>query len=281
VRSIISAALRRYPFYDGYDRIALSKPLSLFAHFEPYAIARLRGGERMLICCRDHVGRTLLYMGDLEPRVSYIAKKFLRPGDCVLDIGANVGWFSIISSSAVGPSGIVHAFEPQPRIAALFQASLSMNEMKNVTVHQVALSDLNGTADFHVLKGNFGAGRLADVTGEMWSTIQVNTVNASAYLKSLNLPHVRLVKIDVEGHEETVFRNAHDFFELNRPDAIIFESLGEGPLLERPVAKLLSTFGYNLLSFDRSLLKPRLVPVREYDCVTSLDHVAVREGVTI
>ena len=280
MRSLISAALRRYPFYEGYDRIALSKPLALFAHFEEFAIAKLRGGERMLVHCKDHVGRTLLYMGDLEPRVSHFARSFLRAGDCVLDIGGNVGWFSIVARSAVGPAGTVHAFEPQPRIAALFRASLAMNKMDNVTVHELALSDKNGSADFYVLAGNFGAGRLAEVSGEKWSTIRVKTVDASAYLTSLDLPHIRLVKIDVEGHEETVFNNAREFFERAKPDAIIFESLGDEPLLNRPICKLLAKLGYRILSFDRSLLQAPLVPVREGEVVPSIDHVAVREGVS-
>ena len=281
MRSLISAVLRRYPFYGGYDQIALSKPLALFAHFENYGIARLRGGESILVPSKDHVGRTLLFMGDLEPRISHFARNFLRPGDCVLDIGANVGWFSILASSAVGPSGFVHAFEPQPGIAALFRASLAMNAIANVTVHEVALSDSSGTADFHVLAGNFGAGRLADAAGDKWSTIRVKTVEAGAYLSSLRLPHVRLVKIDVEGHEETVFGNARAFFEQNRPDAIIFESFGDEPLLDRPVTKLLSSLGYRLLSFERSLRRARLLPVHEGEIVASIDHVAVREGVAI
>jgi len=220
-------------------------------------------------------------MGDLEPRVSYIAKKILRPGDTVLDIGANVGWFSVISSTAVGPTGSVHAFEPQPAIAAMLRASLAMNSIDNVSVHEVALSDKNGGADFHVLAGNFGAGRLADVTGDKWSTIRVRTVEASAYLSSLKLPHVRLVKIDVEGHEEVVFNNALKFFEQNRPDVVIFESFGDGPLSDRPIAKILSGLGYRLLSFDRSILKPGLKPVRDGEIVPSIDHVAIRSDVTI
>jgi FkbM family methyltransferase len=220
-------------------------------------------------------------MGDLEPRVSYLAKKLLRPGDNVLDIGANVGWFSIVASNAIGPGGSVHAFEPQPGIAAMFRASLAMNGISNVTVHEVALSDADGTADFHVLEGNFGAGRLADMAGDKWSTITVRTVEASAYLQSLDLPHLRLVKIDVEGHEETVFSNARAFFEQACPDAIIFESFGDGPLLERPLAKLLTSFGYRLLSFDGSNTRPGLISVAEGQIVPSIDHLALREDVTI
>lgn len=275
-RPVISAALRHYPFLRGYDRIALSKPLALFAHSEAYAIARLRDGQTMLVHGRDHVGRILLYMGDLEPRISQIARKILRPGDTVLDIGANLGWFSLVARSVVGPSGHIHAFEPQPSVNALFRATIVMNSANNITLHEVALSEDDGLAELHVLAGNYGAARLSDVSGDQWSTIEIQTVSAGQYLESLDLPPIRMIKIDVEGHEETVFRSAERFFRERGPDTIIFESFGDGPLLERPVARLLSDYGYKILSLDRTLLSPRLVPPGPM--VASIDHIAIRNG---
>lgn len=275
LRSVIAATLRAYPFYSGYSAIALSKPLALFAR-APFAIATLRDGQKMVVHTRDHVGRTLLYMGDYEPRMSALAKMVLRPGDCVLDIGANLGWFSLLASKLVGPSGRVHAFEPQPRISSLLEASLAMNATENVTLHKVALSDSDGIAEFHVLSGNFGAGRLGtnDVSGELWSTMQVGTVEAGPYLDGLDLPHVRLVKIDVEGHEETVFRAAEAFFRSHSPDAIMFESGGSEPLKDRPVSRLLGDYGYDLFSFNGSRTRLGLVPAEGVP--RSIDHLALR-----
>lgn len=128
----------------------------------------------------------------------------------------------------------------------MFRASLAMNNMDAVTVHEVALSESDGTAEFHIFAGNFGAARLADVSGHTWSTIRVRTADTNSYLNSLELPHIHLVKIDVEGHEEAVFRNARQFFEHNKPDAIVFELLGDDPLLDPPLSKLLRDRGYRL-----------------------------------
>ena len=280
MRAVISAVLRRYPFYSRYPEIALSRPLGLFARGE-HALAKLRDGQRILVHTKDHVGRILLYMGDVDPRLSWVARKLLRPGDNVLDIGANLGWFTLLSSKLVGSRGQVHAFEPQPKIAAMLNASLAINGSDNVTLHDVALSDREGTAEFHVLGGNYGAGRLGDndVT-ERWNTIRVQTVEAGTYLDSLDLPRVRLVKIDVEGHEQTIFEAAESFFRENQPDAILFEEAGSGTISRRPVAKVLKSFGYDLFTFNGSFTRPGLVSANA-DKPPSIDHLALRKGLHI
>jgi len=280
MHALISAALRHYPFYAGYAEIALSKPLALFARGE-HALARLRDGQRILVHTKDHIGRILLYMGDVDPRLSWVARKLLRTGDNVLDIGANLGWFTLLSSKLVGSGGQVHAFEPQPKTAALLNASLAINDSHNVTLHEVALSDREGAAEFHVLGGNYGAGRLADndVT-ERWNTIKVQTVEAGTYLQNLDLPHVRLVKIDVEGHEQKIFAAAESFFRENQPDAILFEDAGSGTVSRRPVAMMLKSFGYDLFTFNGSFTRPGLVSANA-DKPPSIDHLALRKGVHI
>lgn len=281
VRTFLSFILHRYPFYGGFETIALSKPLALFARTETYAIARLRNGDRMLVVGKDHVGRVILYMGDFEPRISYVAGRLLRPGNCVLDIGSNMGWFSMIASRMIGPSGEVHAFEPQPLMNTLLRASLGMNDIENVTIHQVALSNQNGTADLHILNGNCGAARLSEEQGELWSTVQIATVDTMPFLERLDLPPVRLMKIDVEGHEETVFNAAEPFFRKTPPDVVIFESAGAAPLLERPVAQILEQFGYALFSLDKAFRRPRLVPAKAGEQVPTIDHVALLKGASL
>ena len=281
VRILLSSILHRYPFYGGFETIALSKPLALFARSEVYAIARLRNGDRMLVAGKDHIGRVILYMGDFEPRITYVTERLLKLGDCVLDIGSNMGWFSMIASRMVGPSGVIHAFEPQPLLNTLLRASLGMNGIENVTIHQVALSNEDGVADLHILKGNCGAARLSEEKGDLWSTVQIATVDTMPFLERLDLPPVRLMKIDVEGHEETVFNAAEPFFRKTPPDVVIFESAGAAPLLDRPVARILEQFGYGLFSLDKAFRRPRLVPAKAGVQVPTIDHIALLKGASL
>lgn len=233
---------------------------------------------KMLVCGKDHVGRILLYMGDFEPRITRIAQALLSEGDCVLDIGSNQGWFSLVAAPLVGTSGSVHAFEPQHSLNGLLRASLSMNDIANVSIHEVALSDEAGPAELYKLKGNSGVAQLAPREGVLWSTESVERVNAFDYLSSLNLSPIRMVKIDVEGHDETVFSAAASFFDHNPPQVVVFESAGEDTLLDRPLGKLLAGRRYRLYSLCTSLRKLRFADAAERTKVKTIDHVALLQG---
>ena len=73
---------------------------------------------------------------------------FLRPGDTFIDAGANIGLFTLLALSVVGDKGHVHAFEPNPLVAAMLRESLALNAADNVTVHEIGLSDVEGSAAF-------------------------------------------------------------------------------------------------------------------------------------
>jgi FkbM family methyltransferase len=262
----------------GFETIALSKPLALFAHREQYSVATLRNGMKLLVCGKDHVGRIILYMGDFEPRITRIAEALLREGDCVLDIGSNVGWFTMIAANLVRETGVVHAFDPQRELNTFLRASLNMNDLKNVHIHEVALSDESGPARLYSLKGNSGLAQLAPASGDLWSESGIEKVEAASYLEGLDLPPIRLLKIDVEGHEEVILKSAGNVFDKNPPEVIIFESAGEAPLADRPLGKLLSSRGYKLFSLPTSILKLRLVDAEKHAAVKTIDHIALFDG---
>ncbi len=79
------------------------------------------------------------YLANLEP---------LKPGDCVADVGANIGAFTVIAGRLVGPSGRVFAFEPDPAIAERLRANVELNGLTNVVVHNCAVAGVTGEASF-------------------------------------------------------------------------------------------------------------------------------------
>lgn len=281
IRSGLSAALRHYPFLSGYGKIALSKPLAAFARNENFAVVTLRNGARMLVRGKGHRGRILMYMGDFEAIITFAAQRLLKPGDTVLDIGANMGWFSMTAAPIVGLSGSVHAFEPQPQLVPLIAASITMNEFSQVHLHDYALSDSEGTATMHVLKGNSGAGRLDAETGELWETVTVKLRYAGEALESLCLTKVRMVKIDVEGHEATVFEAARDTLTKTLPEVVIFESIPSiesAELFERPAVKFLVEMGYRIFNLDHSATKPKITECTPGQHSAGLDFIALLNG---
>lgn len=281
IRSGLSAVLRHYPFLSGHGKIALSKPLAAFARNEHFAVITLRNGAKMLVRGKDHCGRILMYMGDLEPIITFAAQRLLKPGDTVLDIGANMGWFSMTAAPIVGLSGSVHAFEPQPQLVPLIAASVTMNQFSQVHLHDYALSDSDGTAILHVLKGNSGAGRLKAETGKLWEPVTVKLRHAGQALDSLCLSSVRMLKIDVEGHEATVFESARETLTKTPPEVVIFESnpsIDSAELFDRPAVKFLVEMGYRIFNLDHSATKPKITQCKPSQHNAGLDFIALLNG---
>lgn len=129
--------------------------------------------------------------------------ELLAPGMTFLDIGAHVGYFSIIAGRIVGPLGLVLAFEPEPRNFELLRANAWQNGLTNVACFPWAVSDTTGFTELHVSERNTGDNRIF-AGGEDRPTTTVHSVA----LDSLTVlrPPLDVVKIDVQGAEEAVIR---------------------------------------------------------------------------
>ena len=284
IRYLISAILRHYPLKTGFDTIALSKPLALFALGERHEIVRLRNDTALLVFTNEHVGRVLMYMGDLDPRITYLLGKLLGPGDKVLDIGANVGWFTMNAAKLVGSGGQVHSFEPQPRLAAALRASVVLNEFSQVKVHDYALSDCDTEMTLHVQDGNLGMASLLAPAHGSFTMQTVPVRNAANALGELHLGTLRLMKLDVEGHEAVVLNACKALFDQTPPEIVMFESNGEGgPLVERDTLKFLFARNYRIFGFEHSRRHVKLREQRpdQPSIPESNDYVAFIDGPSI
>ena len=87
---------------------------------------------------KDVIQRYCYVFGIWEPNITHWTEAFLREGDLVLDVGANIGYFSLLASQAVGTTGTVVAVEPVPSIVTALKTNLAMNSAANVVVHAVA-----------------------------------------------------------------------------------------------------------------------------------------------
>jgi FkbM family methyltransferase len=92
----------------------------------------------------------LIFRGNFEPATSKIFKLILKEGDRVIDVGANVGYFSLLASSIVKDSGKVFSFEPDPKNMKSLNANILLNGFNNICVYQVAISDFKGKSNFYI-----------------------------------------------------------------------------------------------------------------------------------
>lgn len=137
-------------------------------------------------------------------------RAYLRPGEVVVDVGANIGDTSIVCAGSVNPGGMVYAFEPHPRVFAWLRENLDLNRVDNVRAANLALGESEGSVDFsddrrddmnHVLSA--GAGTLR---------VPVKTLDSALP----PLGEVRLLKVDVEGFELFVLRGARQVLQKTK-----------------------------------------------------------------
>jgi FkbM family methyltransferase len=176
-------------------------------------------GRRWLLESRGKLARILL--GSYEPEQTRLFQAHVRPGDTVLDVGAHVGYYTVLSAVLAGDSGSVWSFEPNPANAAFLRRHAAINRLARVRVEQAAVSDAEGTARFD-FGGGSGTGHLsAD------GAIEVRTLRLDDFCAAHGiLPHA--VKIDVEGAEAAVLAGAERTIDSARP-VIFLSTHGPGP----------------------------------------------------
>lgn len=179
--------------------------------FQHLAVGACRHGTMLWPKTDGTIGRSLGLYGEFAEGENRLMALYVKPGDIAVDVGANLGTTLLPLANAVGPTGRVIAFEPQPLMAQCLQASLTLNECFNVRVISAALADRPGWARIpapDVTKGgNYGAMALG---GE---GLQVPVMR----LDDLELPSCALLKIDVEGFEWPVIHGAQQQLLRHRP----------------------------------------------------------------
>ena len=147
----------------------------------------------------------------------------LRPGDVFIDIGANIGWYTVVSGLKVGPLGCVFAFEPEEDNADLVERNVAVNSLRNVKLFRCALSDTTGTIKFIKSANNMGDHRIdSGVGSENAIEVPADTLDRIVASHGLDLGRTRIVKIDTQGAELMVFRGARNTFAGLPEDSVMF-----------------------------------------------------------
>ncbi|HWH13666.1 MAG TPA: FkbM family methyltransferase [Miltoncostaeaceae bacterium] len=179
-------------------------------------------GCRMDLDLDEYVQRRIYYRAHEVPEARWV-RRLLRPGDLVVDVGANVGFFTLLAAAAVGPGGRVHALEPIPANAEVLERNLALNGLRNVAVRRAAAGDHEGEIRLgldHPDPGERGvSGHYTE--GGAREAIAVPVVTLDALLAGG--PPARLVKIDVEGAEPRVLAGMARTLGDRPPDALLLE----------------------------------------------------------
>ena len=222
--------LRRFPIQRGKGILLRRVIMPLLPRAEAeFDLPVPPGAARVGLRYRETLGLSSLLYGTFELAELNFVSQYLRPGERAIDIGANVGIFSVVMGATVGAHGEVFSFEPVPSNVVRLEKNLRKNGLSNVKVFPLALGALDGEMRMHMatdpaypsfreVQGGFGSG--AEVL------IQVRSLDG--IWEELGCPDIALVKIDVEGSEADVLRGATRFLTTCRPTLLVeANSVGE------------------------------------------------------
>ena len=249
---IALALLKRLPFLRYvYDKCILQRRLpnqELILSWD---------GQRIMVRNPRHslIGRELFLNGTWEPEVTnYICPKITQ-GMTVLDVGADIGYYTLLFAKRVGKDGRVVAFEPIPAAREKLEHNVRLNGYTNVTICDFALFSSNGQG---ILEGPFQLSRInpAKTTSEK-QDIQIQTRVFDECVSKLQVQRIDLVKIDVEGAELDVLRGMEQSLENYHPILLIevhpkhLSHFNYGP---EDLLRLLEALNYRVHPVDKTSL---------------------------
>ena len=145
-----------------------------------------------------------------------ILQKLLNKGDVFVDVGANIGFLSLVASAKVGHSGRVYAFEPVPSTFEILKTNKQINNFEQLCLNQFALGNKNENLKIFNEKNNRGGASIINHTQSQGITISVKK------LDDLNIKEkINVIKIDVEGFEFEVLKGAEKTIKKDKPNLII------------------------------------------------------------
>lgn len=205
-----------------------------------------RPGLRLSLDLADWIQQHIYFLGSYEERGLRFLESYLRPGDVFLDVGANIGLYSLVAAQRVGPLGRVCAFEPVPATAARLRQQLALNDLANITVEELAVGNAPGPVALYLPPaGNSGMASLYAYTNELRPPISVAATTLDAYTSGW--PAVRLIKMDIEGAEWLALQGMTHLLATQRPalllelEPTILAGTGQSAAA---IGQWLATFGY-------------------------------------
>ncbi|HEX6810039.1 MAG TPA: FkbM family methyltransferase [Planctomycetota bacterium] len=230
-------------------------------------VARLTNGMEIHVVANDIVGQAICYSGFFEPETIALYRSVLAERKVFLDVGAQVGQFTLLASRLVGPRGRVVAFEPDPKTHRMLCKSVARNRLSNVMAVHAALADVNAVQTFHLSQAqNIGANSLRPPAQglDARTSVQVECWRMDDFLRDHGIPKPDLVKIDVEGAELLVLDGARQTLAGPDQPVLIVEfcevTLAQFGASCEMLAARLEAFGYHLMYAGEPPLRPYAGP---------------------
>lgn len=248
------------PFLMELGRMALDDRASIWVW------RTLVGGAVARLDLTEKTQRNIFLADVYEAGLTRFVASVLRPGDVFVDVGANIGYYTLVAASLVGGSGRVIACEPEEQNFTLLQANVETNQYRQVRLLQTAVGDKAGTVTLHVNPLNRGGNSVLPFMKYKTGTHSYNreqmeqkyggdTLEQKVEMRTLDdileaehISSVRVMKIDVEGFEEAVFKGMEKMLERKSVEYILCE-IGSGSA-RSVILEIMKSIGYTPCRID-------------------------------
>jgi len=229
-------------------------------------------GHKMVLSAPGRYPPVAMAVGEYEKETTSMFEQILKPGMVVVDVGAHVGYFSLIAARKVGSGGKVFSFEPDPINYELLQRNIDLNGYTNVTTVNAAVADEIGTRTLFQTALDSGRHSTYHHGLPENGSVEVETWTLDAFWESQDWPTVDLIKVDVEGAEVDV---------LNGMAVLREKMLGVQLIIEFNPA-LLESAGVESFAFLEKLSSCgfRIACINERQGVIPLEGLSIKELVT-
>jgi FkbM family methyltransferase len=217
--------IKRYRKYYG-----ISKALRVVLHYAYVAVKKsgknpkdlivdVNGYKLQVIPGDLGISSELLMFKTHEPLTTKLLSKEIKKGMTCLDVGGNIGYYTLLESRIIGNSGKVIAIEPSPQNFQHLQKNLELENAKNVESFNFAAGDKNGEVNFLVYKESNGSftipdGEKTDLPGDI---IKVPAKTIDTFLNEISVDHVDFVRMDVEGYESHILQGMEETIKKSKP----------------------------------------------------------------
>ncbi len=185
---------------------------------------RLPSGRtlRLASAGADYLSFNLFWRGISyhEPFTAALARELIDPGGTFFDIGANIGFYSLILA-ADNPACKIVAFEPSPEIFALLESNIKANGFDSVCCERIALSEACGKSTLFLSGSHMSASLEKGFSHLQSEAIETRTDTIDNYVHARGVQGQLVIKMDVEGHEQSTMRGARAAIAKLRPDIIV------------------------------------------------------------
>jgi len=227
----------------GFTRVAnwLSHHLPVYE-----GVVQLDDGLRFQVNTASTIERSIFFVGDFHRVLTSVLRRHVKPGAFCLDVGANVGFYTLKLAHWTGPTGRVAAFEPNPAMAARIAQNVRLNGFEHVDIVGKAVDRRVGRERFYISENPLYSS--LNVVSDAQRVLDVDIITLDDYVASAGWPRVDAIKIDVEGRDCSVLLGAANVLTQSRPLVTLEYDYATDPAISQEAFALLKRLGYTVFA---------------------------------